>query len=243
MLVSSLDLHWEANHKMARVDIFTTVHKALRALIYHLSSVIQTADFGNEESANDVLAEVQHLMEMLHEHAKYEDLTVFAETRKFDAAMIDTLESEHHEIGVKQAAVDAAVGQLKAAGTAQERIVAGEELNRAVNDFIAFYLGHLMHEERTVLPATFKYFNDQQLLEMRVAVQRSVSPGRFEEWMRWMFPAININELEEIFRGLKAHAPAPFFEAMSHIAKVSLGEVRWRKVQEKAGLTAGAAAR
>lgn len=226
---------------MARIDIFTTVHKALRSLIYHLSSMLQTADFGNEESATDALAELHHLMEMLHEHAKYEDMTVFAEARKHDAAMIDKLESEHVEIGAKQKVVDEAEAAVKAAKNSQERIVAGAELTRAVNDFIAFYLGHLMHEERTILPATFKFFTDEQLLGMRVAVQRSVSPGRFEEWMRWMFPAMNINELEEMFRGLKAHAPAPFFQAMSQIAKLSLGEVRWRKVQEKAGITADAA--
>jgi hemerythrin-like domain-containing protein len=227
-------------HNMPRVDLFTTVHKALRALIYHLGSMLQTADFADEERAKDAIAELKHLMEMLHEHAMYEDNTVFAAARKFDAAMIDTLEAEHGELGQRQAAVDAAVNRVETAASAEERIAAGDELNRTVNEFIAFYLEHLMHEERTILPATWKFFSDEELLGMRVAVQKSTSPGRFEEWMRWMFPAININELNGIFRGLAAHAPRPFFETMSQIARVSLGEVRWRKVQEKAGLTSGA---
>jgi hemerythrin-like domain-containing protein len=223
---------------MLRVDLFTTVHKALRALIYHLGSMLQTADFADEEHAKDAVAELKHLMEMLHEHAMYEDKTVFAATRKFDAEMVDALEAEHQELGQRQLAVDNIVKRVETATSAEERIAAGDELNRTVNEFIAFYLAHLMREERTILPATWKYFSDEELLGMRVAVQKSTSPGRFEEWMRWMFPAINMNELTGIFRGLSAHAPRPFFEAMSQIARVSLGEVRWRKVQERAGLTA-----
>jgi hypothetical protein len=175
-------------------------------------------------------------MEMLHEHAMYEDKTVFAATRKFDPEMVDSLEAEHHEIDRWQSLVDNGVNRVQAATTRDERIAAGAELNRSVNEFIAFYLGHLAHEERTILPATFKYFSDDELIAMRVAVQRSTTPGRFEEWMRWMFPAININELVGIFAGLKAHAPVPFYEAMSQIARVSLGEVRWQKVVDKAGL-------
>jgi hemerythrin-like domain-containing protein len=223
---------------MPRVDLFTTVHKALRALIYHLGSTLQTADFSDEERARDTIAELKHLMEMLHEHAMYEDKTVLSAARKFDAELVDNLEAEHHELGARQDIVNAAVSRVEAAANAEERIAAGEELNRSVNEFIAFYLAHLAHEERTILPATWKYFNDEELIGMRVAVQRSTSPGRFEEWMRWMFPAININELTGIFRGLSSHAPRPFYLAMSQIARVSLGEVRWRRVQERAGLPA-----
>jgi hypothetical protein len=204
--------------------------------------MLQTADFSDEETAKDAIAECQHLMEMLHEHAMYEDKTIFAAAQKFEAEMINTLEAEHQEIGKRQSEVDANIARVQTAANPQERIVAGDALNRSVNDFISFYLGHLNHEERTILPASWKHFTDDELLAMRVAVQKSVSPGRFEEWMRWMFPAMNINELGGMFRGLKAHAPPPFFEAMSQIARVSLGEVRWRKVQQKAGLSAEAAA-
>jgi hypothetical protein len=200
--------------------------------------MLQTTDFSDEEQARDAVAELKHLMEMLHEHAMYEDTTVLAAARKFDAELVDNLESEHRELGNRQAVVDEAVSRVESAASAAERIEAGAELNRCVNEFIGFYLTHLAHEERTILPASLKFFNDQELLGMRVAVQRSVSPGRFEEWMRWMFPAISMPELTEIFSGLNAHAPRPFFLAMSQIARVSLGEVRWRKVQQRAGLPA-----
>src|SRR5690242_323529 len=128
---------------MPRVDLFTTVHKALRALISHLNMMLSTADFTDEKNAKAALAELQHLMEMLHEHAMYEDKTVFAATRKFDAPLVDKLEEEHHQIGNWQSLVDASVAKVQSATTTEERVAAGEELNRAVNNFIAFYLTHL----------------------------------------------------------------------------------------------------
>ncbi len=221
---------------MERVDLFTTVHKALRALIYHLSTMLQTADFTDERATNASLAALEHFLELLHEHAAHEDRTVFAATHKFEPEMIDTLEAEHHEIGERLARVHRDIDGIRAAKTDQERIAGGAALNRSVNSFIAFYLQHLMHEEDTVLPATWKYFSDEELIGMRLDVQRNTPPARFAEWMRWMFPAMNINELTGMFQGLKAHAPAPFYEAMCQVANVSLGEVGWRALQQRASL-------
>jgi hemerythrin-like domain-containing protein len=222
---------------MGRVDIFTTVHKAIRGLIYDLSMMLQTADFTDERARNACLAALEHFLELLHEHAGYEDRTVFAATHKFEPELIDKLEEEHHQIAAHLDQVHKSIARVKSATTDQERIEAGAELNRSANKFIAFYLGHLANEEDTVLPATFKYFGDQELMGMRAEVQRTTTPARFAEWMRWMFPSVNVNELTEYFRTLKAHAPPPFLEAMSQVAHMSLGELRWRDLQIRAGLT------
>jgi hemerythrin-like domain-containing protein len=221
---------------MQRVDLFTTVHKALRALIYHLSTMLQTADFTDERATTASLAALEHFLELLHEHAMHEDRTVFAATHKFEPAMIDKLEAEHHDIGEQLDQVRKNIARVQAAKSNEERIEAGDALNRSVNNFIAFYLTHLAHEEATVLPATWKHFTDEELVGMRIDVQRNTPPARFAEWMRWMFPAMNINELVGMFRGLKSHAPQPFYEAMCQVANVSLGEVGWRSLQQRAGL-------
>jgi hemerythrin-like domain-containing protein len=219
-----------------RVDLFTTVHKALRALIYHLSNMLQTADFADERAAKASLAALHHFLELLHEHAMYEDKTIFAATHQFEPKMIDELEAEHKQIDVRLETINKTIAQIEGATTPQERIGGGAALNRAVNDFIAFYLAHLVKEEVTVLPASQKYFNDEQLTAMRTEVQRSTQPARFAEWMRWMFPAMNINELVGMFKGLKMHAPPPFFDAMCQMANVSLGELGWRTLQQRAEL-------
>src|ERR1022692_3642552 len=124
---------------MQRVDLFTTVHKALRALIYHLSTMLQTADFTDERATTASLAALEHFLELLHEHAMHEDRTVFAETHKFEPEMVDELEAEHHQIDVHLDQVHKSSARVLAATTNEERIAAGDSLNRAVNNFIAFY--------------------------------------------------------------------------------------------------------
>jgi hemerythrin-like domain-containing protein len=222
---------------MGRVDLFTTVHKAIRALIYDLSMMLQTADFTDERTRNACLAALEHFLELLHEHAGYEDRTVFAATHKFEPEIIDKLEEEHQQIAAHLDQVHKSIAKVESATTDQERIEAGAALNRSANKFIAFYLGHLAHEEDTVLPATFKHFGDQELMGMRAEVQRTTTPARFAEWMRWMFPSVNINELTDYFRTLKAHAPPAFYDAMSQVAHMSLGELRWRDLQNRSGLS------
>ena len=81
-----------------RVDLFTTVHKALRAVIYQLSTMLQTTDFSDERSTKACLAALEHFLELLHEHAGHEDRTIFAAMHQFDPEMIDQLEEEHKEI-------------------------------------------------------------------------------------------------------------------------------------------------
>src|SRR4051812_8769660 len=103
---------------MPRVDLFTTVHKAIRALIYHLGTMLQTADFADEGTAKACLAALEHFLELLHEHAGYEDRTVFAAMRKFEPEMIDQLESEHGELGVRLDRVHQSIDRVKAAGSA-----------------------------------------------------------------------------------------------------------------------------
>jgi hypothetical protein len=198
--------------------------------------MLQTADFTDERATKASLAALEHFLELLHEHATHEDRTVFAATHKFEPEMIDALEAEHKDIGEQLDQVHQNIARVQAANTNEERIEAGAALNRSVNNFIAFYLGHLTREEKSVLPATWKHFTDDELVAMRIDVQRNTPPARFAEWMRWMFPAMNINELVEMFKGLKAHAPPQFYEAMCQVANVSLGEVGWRSLQQRAGL-------
>ena len=82
-------------------------------------------------------------------------------------------------------------------------------------------------EEVTILPATRKCFTDEQLGAMRANIQRNTPPERYAEWMSWMFPLLNINELTDTFVGLKKSAPAPVFENMARIAEQAISEERW----------------
>ena len=112
----------------------------------------------------------------------------------------------------------------------------GDKLNRTANELFAYYLTHLNGEEATLIPAMWKHYTDEELVAMRTNIEKHIPPEVFAEWMKWVLPSLNINELTDMFIGLKKGAPTPVLEHMSQLAEKSLREDRWAAVKAKAAL-------
>jgi hypothetical protein len=220
---------------MPRVDLFTAIHKGIRALVYDQSSALQSADLGDETEGPATLARVEHTLELLHEHSVHEDRFVFSELRRFDPGLVDELQGAHRTIGKKIDAVRAAAAQTRAA-TKAAKLETGAEVNRRFNELIAFYLSHNNDEERRAVAATASHFTDEELTAMRLGIQGSQAPERAAEWASWMLPALNVPEVAGMLAGIRASVPPSAFEGMKQMARQALGDDRWRKVALAAGL-------
>jgi hypothetical protein len=82
----------------------------------------------------------------------------------------------------------------------------------------------------------WKHFTDEQLVAIRSNIEKSMTRERYADFMGWVLPSLNINELTGMFMGLKKGAPAPVFENIARIAEKALGEDRWAAVRAKAAL-------
>jgi hypothetical protein len=214
-------------------------------MIYELGRALQTSDFTDERATETMVAKLKQdlstassacLICLLHEHAGNEDQYIYPDVRTYEPEMIEKLLAEHREVVRRIAGVWKIADELKALRDREERIGMGDKLNRTANDLFAYYLTHLNGEEATIVPAMWKHFTDEQLVAMRTNVERDTPPERYAEWMRWIFPSLNLNELTDMFMGLKKGAPAPVFENMARIAEKALGEDRWAAVKTKAAL-------
>jgi hypothetical protein len=214
-------------------------------MIYELGRALQTSDFTDERATETMVAKLKQdlstassacLICLLHEHAGNEDQYIYPDVRTYEPEMIEKLLAEHREVVRRIAGVWKIADELKALRNREERIGMGGKLNRTANDLFAYYLTHLNGEEATIVPAMWKHFTDEQLVAMRTNVERNTPPERYAEWMRWIFPSLNLNELTDMFMGLKKGAPAPVFENMARIAEKALGEDRWAAVKTKAAL-------
>lgn len=230
---------------MTRVDIFTPIHKGIRSMIYELGRALQTSDFTDERTTETMVAKLKQdlstassacLICLLHEHAGNEDQYIYPDVRTYEPEMIEKLLAEHREVVRRIAGVWKIADELKTLRNREERMGMGDKLNRAANDLFAYYLTHLNGEEATIVPAMWKHFTDEQLMAMRTNIERNTPPERYAEWMRWILPSLNLNELTDMFMGLKKGAPAPVFENMARIAEKALSEDRWAAVKTKAAL-------
>jgi hypothetical protein len=196
---------------MPRADIFTPIHKAIRSMIYQLGKELQTTDFTDEKATAAMVSRLKQdlslasstcVLCLLHEHAGNEDTYVFPDVRQYEP-VLDTLLQEHREVVRRIAGVWKLADEVKAHSNREERIEMGANLNRSSNDLFAFYLTHLNGEKSTIVPAMWKHFTDEQIIGMNMAIMKNLSPERMSQWMGWMLPSLNINEIGWYARGTK----------------------------------------
>lgn len=222
--------------ELAREDLFTFPHKAVRAIIYELGKILQTTNFDDRHETELTLPRLKHDLDMLHQHAVHENLYVFPKVKPNEPKMIDMLTREHEAIESKMAAVLKTTDELNTIDSRDQRIEKGNTLYQEANDLFAFYLTHNNNEEVTVLPATQKYHTDETLRAIRATIMKSMSPQQSTDWLSWIFSSINTNESTSMLVELKKGAPPPIFENMARIAQNALGEDRWKIVKAGAGL-------
>ena len=195
---------------------------------------MQPADF-DDDAGTRALDRLDHALGLLEEHHDHEERSIFPRVRAFEPELIAELESQHAEVRRLLGVTSEALAATRSAD-ADGRVAAGTELNRRLNELVAFYLTHLSHEELTALPATQAHFSDAELAAMQGEIIGNIPPDRYGEWMRWMLPALNRTELTGMFLGMKASAPPAALEGMKALAAGVLGPERWAAVSRAAGL-------
>ena len=111
---------------MPRFDLFTPIHKALRAMIYETGGALQTADFADEQGARRAVGALQPALGQMQHHHDLEEEHVFPMVRPFEEEMIDDLQAQHDQVerllgsrrGAQRTRCDSADAGARASGRA-----------------------------------------------------------------------------------------------------------------------------
>ena len=231
--------------QMPREDLFTPIHKGIRAMIYELGTKLQKTDFTDVSATKAIITQLKYNLQsanstcivcMLHEHGEHEDQRIFPQISQYDSKVVDAMIQEHVEITKQIVEISRISDELLRLTDNDQRIEMGNRLNRMVNNLLAFYLTHLNNEEATLLPLTWEYLTDDQIRAIRTKVQMATPPERYSEWMRWIVSSLNVNELIGIFSGMKQAVPPPVLGKMMQLAEDNLDRDTWNKVKARANL-------
>ncbi|NLE22297.1 MAG: hypothetical protein GX624_05915 [Actinobacteria bacterium] len=220
---------------MSRPDLFTAIHKAIRAMVYDAGGRLQTADFADDRAATTTTADLIPVLSLLREHHHTEEEIVFPQVRPFDETLIDGLEAQHETIETLLTIAGDAVSATETAEPAS-RPDAGAELNKRFNELAAFYLEHLAHEEQTIVPVMWEHFTDEGLAAIQKAIMASAKPQLVLDWLGWMFRGLNRQELVSMLSDAKASLPEPALEGIRDLGAANLEPERWAVIREQAGL-------
>ena len=155
--------------------------------------------------------------------------------------MIDDLQAQHDQVERLLGVAAVAADETDAADAAA-RVGAGVELNRRYNELTALFLEHLAHEEATLLPATWRHFDDAQLVAIQGTIIAAQQPEELMQTLQWMFRGLNRPELVEILGAAKATMPPPALDAVRQIGAANMEPARLGG-RARAGRSVGARGR
>jgi iron-sulfur cluster repair protein YtfE (RIC family) len=213
----------------AQVDLFTLIHKAIRGMLFDLAGRLQTVDLADDRCVGELVRSLRQMLVLLEQHADHEDHLIFPAIEAAAPGATSEAGHEHEAYAAKTARLQAHIDALEKASTEVLRVHAGRELRLAFFDFLAFTLVHLNHEEETALPASLRHLTDDQLLAIRTDIQRTTPPDVYRDWLRWMLPALNPQELRSMLAQAREKAPAATYQVMLDVGESVVEPSQWAK--------------
>ena len=178
---------------MTRVDLFTTIHKGLRALLFEAALETARVDLSRSCEVDRLVAQIERMLGFLDEHARLEDAEIIPALRTVDPVLAATLCAEHQTHPSVHAAVLRAARALALAPDG-ERGTAGKHLMRVVNQLVSMQLLHMNHEETVVNAVLWGAYGDAELLAMRGRSVARLPEGRHAEWRSVLVPVVDPTE-------------------------------------------------
>jgi len=200
-----------------QVDLYREIHKGLRLALFDLIRVagaVDAAEVGSVEALAGLFGDVDMMLQTHHTHE--EGAALGALIRDHATSVVSIIE-EAHEISEKRLLELRSMVESLAGGVDNAR-----ELYDAVVMFTADYLVHMDVEEKQVMPLLQASASAEELIAITMAIRTSVPPPDMCVFLRYMLPAMNLDERTATLGGMKAGAPPEIFDLFWGVAESSL---------------------
>lgn len=196
-----------------RFDIYSLIHKGLRACFAQAQLNLGRLDWTDTEEVTLVMDEVSELLTFCRKHLEKENIFVHPamESRRPGSACEAGVEHDHHERDI--AALGEQVFTIRRL-PALRREAAVHELYRALNHFIAENLVHMAMEEREHNRVLWETHTDMEIMGIENAIVSALTPADFQQSLRWMFTAMNAGERARFLQTVRDNAPEEAFSGV-----------------------------
>ena len=214
-----------------RVDLYGGIHKALRALMCDALVAVGRMDCTDELELARTTERVLELLDFCVLHLTKENTYVHAamEARAPGASEVIAHEHEDHVRHID--ALSHSVAALRGA-PASERFVLQHALYAELGLFVAENLQHMRVEETAHNAVLWARYTDDELQAIHNQIVGSIPPDQMMFAVRWMLPAMCPVERAGMLVGMKAHAPAPAFQAVLAAVRPHLTDSEWSKLEK-----------
>jgi hypothetical protein len=223
---------------MARIDLFGTVHKGLRAELFAAVALAARTDFLAVAEAARVAAAVRRLVALLAEHAEHEDAVVLPELAALVPELHAAIAADHGRLEALHGELLGLADRLEAAAAAAERDAVGKRLHDRLGRLAAEHLLHMRREEEEVSRALWAHRSDEALQVLHGRIIGRIPPPRLATWLAVILGAASLPEQARLLASLRASVPDPAFGELTAPARAALGERGWSDAIGAAGVPA-----
>ncbi|MCB9898122.1 MAG: hemerythrin domain-containing protein [Planctomycetes bacterium] len=211
---------------MRRFDLYTTIHKGIRRILFETTRTVGETDFEDAREAAHAAREIGRMLAFLDEHAAHEDEVILPELATLAPELHADLRADHARVDGLQREIAAIVQRLEGAN-ASERASLGRRLENRMGKLVAAHMLHLASEETDANRVLWAHRDDAYLVGLQTRIVEDIGPTRLADWLALALPAMNVRERRELLAGMRADLPGDAFEAVTAAARVELGERRW----------------
>lgn len=215
-------------------DLYREIHKAMRYALFGVTTRAGATDPADAAAVQALVDEWRAVSFVLDGHHGHEDEHLDPLVRQHAAPLRDELEAGHARSDAAFAGIEAQVAAVSATSSA-DRPGLLLDLHLDLADATADYLGHLRFEEARVMPALNAAMGDDELEAVTNAIRGSVPPDDMCTFIRYMVPAMNLDERVDMLGGMYAGAPPEIFDMFRGAAEACLPADEFRALATRAG--------
>ena len=213
---------------MARFDLYTHVHKAIRVLLFDAVTAVGRTDFGRESELPATLATVRRTIRLTRLHAEHEGRDIHPILHRLAPELAADLEAAHDRLEGMDREIESCLARMEGA-PAPERVSLGRRVHEKLGGLVADHLQHMALEESRGNRVLWAHLSDAELLAVQDRVMAAIGPVELAEWVELMIPAGNLGERAGLVAALGAALPAEAFASLTAPARSRLGEARWNE--------------
>jgi hypothetical protein len=237
MKIDPKEMQRLAETGVPRFDMYTGIHKAIRAQMADALLALGRMDADDEADLTQATRRVLDLLDMCTSHLQHENEFVHPALEARAPGTSAAIASEHvnHEWHIAQ--LTETTKTLLGAVPANRAQVAAL-LYRELTLFLADNFQHMHQEETAHNQVLWANYTDAELIGIHQTLVAAIAPDAMVRTMRWMVPAMSPAERTAMLADMLAHAPRPAFDAVMETARPHLNESEWANLTRSLNLPA-----
>lgn len=237
MKIDTKEMQSVAQAQAPRVDMYSGIHKAMRALMADTLLAVGRMDCDDDLELAQVTERVMQLLDFCRSHLEHENAFVHTAMEARAPGASEAVAREHEDHGRHIAQLADVVAALRAA-PAPQRFAEQQRLYAELTLFVADNFHHMRVEETAHNAVLWARYTDAELIAIHDALVGSIPPEEMMFAMRWLVPFMSPIERAGFLGDVRAKAPAPAFQAILDTVRPHLAEREWAKLAKALGLPA-----